>query len=86
MYRQQKRIFDKNVEKLVADLNLGKGKLNVVETDKVTISSFCHMAIQKLVENDLVRGVVTENVDHMHIKAGIDEQFVVERNSNIYEF
>ena len=76
--------MNKNVAKLVEDMCLNK--FNAIVTDKVPISSFCHMAIQKLVENNLVRGVITENVDHMHVKAGIDPQFVVEKNHNIYEF
>ena len=84
MQVEKQRIFKKNVAEVVADLC--SGKFNIIETDQVPISNFCHMAIKKLVENDLVRGVVTENIDHMHVKAGIDSQFVVERNSNIYEF
>ena len=63
-----------------------EGKFNIIETDNIAISNFCHKAIQKLVENNLIRGIVTENVDHMHVKAGIDEQFVVEKNSNAFEF
>ena len=84
MKRERQRILDQNVTKLIADLC--ENKFNVIETDKVPISNFCHIAVQKLVESNLVRGVITENVDHMHVKAGIDQQFVLEKNSNLYEF
>ena len=70
MKAQQEKILKQNIAKLVT--NLQENKFNVVESDKVPISNFCHMAIKMLVDRNLVRGVVTENTDHMHVKSGID--------------
>jgi len=52
---------------------------------KDVIPSYTHMALQILTERDIVKFIVTQNVDSLHLKSGVREDKMAELHGTPFD-
>lgn len=56
--------------------------LKPIVTNHIKLPTLCHMAIKKLVDKDIVKYVVSQNTDGLHVKSGIPIEKISELHGN----
>lgn len=79
---------DSKVEQTIATKSTGavssERRINEMKPFDETEPTFTHMALKKLCESDLVRHIISQNVDGLFLKANLPRKYLSEMHGNFY--
>lgn len=59
-----------------------KPEINISFNDAIPTKT--HMAIKQLIDSGYVRFVVSQNIDGLHLKSGVNRKFIAELHGNMF--